>query len=35
MSWRIDGNLYIPQQAVKTIDVLSKGTYYVRFNPQI
>ena len=35
MSWRINGNLYIPQQAVKTIDVLSKGTYYVRFNPQI
>lgn len=35
MSWRIDGNLCIPQQAVQTADVLPKGTYYVRCNPQI
>lgn len=35
MSWRIDGNLCIPQQAVQTADVLPKGTYYVRRNPQI
>ena len=35
MSWRIDGNLCIPQQAVQTADVLPKGTYYVRCSPQI
>ena len=35
MSWRIDGKLYIPQQAVKTVEVLSKGTYYVRFDPRM
>lgn len=35
MSWKITGNLLVPQQAVQAVDVLPQGTYYVRFNPQI
>ena len=35
MSWKVTGNLLVPQQAVQAVDVLPQGTYYVRFNPQI
>lgn len=35
MSWKIQENFYIPQQAVKAADVIPHGTYYVRFNSQI
>lgn len=35
MSWKIQGNFYIPQQAIKAVDSIPQGTYYVRFNPQI
>lgn len=29
MSWKITGNLLVPQQAVQAVDVLPQGTYYV------
>lgn len=35
MSWKIQGNFYIPQQTIKTVDSIPQGTYYVRFNSQI
>lgn len=35
MSWKIQGNFYIPQQAIKAVDSIPHGTYYVRFNNQI
>lgn len=35
MSWKIQGNFYIPQQAIEAVDSIPQGTYYVRFNTQI